>query len=50
MVVKYEPPADFGFLPRPEYALGVVATEDADDEEAGYMVYLDGNEPVELTR
>jgi hypothetical protein len=50
MVVKYEPPADFGFLPRPEYALGVVSMEDADDEEAGYTIYLGGNEPIELTR
>lgn len=33
---RYEPPADFGFLPRPEYVLAVVPIVLEDEEEAGY--------------
>ncbi|MEU8182593.1 hypothetical protein AB0B85_32420 [Micromonospora sp. NPDC049044] len=39
-IEKYEPPADFGFLPRPDYVLGVVPVDATLDEEAGYVLYL----------
>ncbi|MEU2432933.1 hypothetical protein ABZ611_26170 [Streptomyces sp. NPDC007861] len=45
---KFEPPADFGFLPRPEYFLELVPIDMLDDEESGYVVYLNGDEPIEI--
>ncbi len=47
-VGRYDPPADFGLLPRPEYALDVCPVDLLDDEEAGYVLYLDGVEPIEI--
>jgi hypothetical protein len=44
----FDPPADFGFLPRPDYVLGVRPSSDEDDEDAGYAIYLNGEEPVEI--
>ncbi|MFY1697925.1 hypothetical protein [Solwaraspora sp. WMMA2101] len=49
-IEKFEPPADFGFLPRPEYVLEVVPVDMLDDEEAGFVLYLNGEEPIELER
>lgn len=49
-IEKYEPPADFGFLPRPEYVLEVVPVDMLDDEEAGFVLYLNGEEPIEIER
>jgi hypothetical protein len=45
-IVRYDPPGDFGFLPRPDYALELCPVDLLDDEEAGFMHYLDGREPV----
>jgi hypothetical protein len=47
---KYAPARDVGWLPRPTLGLGVVPVGHEDDEEAGYLVYLDGAEPVSVTR
>ena len=47
-IEKYEPPADFGFLPRPEYVLEVVPVSSLDDEDAGYVIYLGSAEPIEI--
>jgi hypothetical protein len=46
----YVPARDVGWLPRPTLGLSVVPAGDEDDEEAGYLVYLDGAEPVCVTR
>lgn len=47
-IERYEPPGDFGFLPRPDYVLEVVPVDMVDDEEAGYVLYLNGEEPIEV--
>lgn len=48
-VRRFDPPRDCGSLPRPSSALSVVPLgEFQDDEEAGYLVYLDGAEPVNV--
>jgi hypothetical protein len=47
-IEKYEPPADYGFLPRPDYLLEVVPVESAEDDEAGYVIYLNGNKPIDI--
>ncbi|HEX6968166.1 MAG TPA: hypothetical protein VF174_05045 [Micromonosporaceae bacterium] len=47
-IEKFDPPADFGFLPRPDYVLEVVPVDMVDDEEAGYVLYLNGEEPIEI--
>lgn len=44
----FEPPADFGFVPRPDYVLTVVPVDMLDDEDAGYALYLNGVEPIEI--
>jgi hypothetical protein len=49
-VLRYSPARDLGWLPRPTLGLSVVAAGDKDDDEAGYLVYLDGAEPVSVTR
>ncbi|MBO1336304.1 hypothetical protein [Streptomyces sp. VRA16 Mangrove soil] len=49
-VVEYDGPADFGWSPRPTWALGVCAVEDLGDEEAGYVLHLDAGEPIEVER
>ncbi|MEV0810325.1 hypothetical protein [Micromonospora sp. NPDC050200] len=43
-----EPPADFGFLPRPDYVLEVVPVDMLDDEDAGFVLYLNGEEPIDI--
>ncbi|GIF62325.1 hypothetical protein Ais01nite_03600 [Asanoa ishikariensis] len=43
-----EPPADCGFLPRPELVIEVVPVDLLGDEEAGYVLYLNGNEPIDI--
>lgn len=48
LIEVYEPPADFGFLPRPDFVLGVVPLEYLGEEEAGYSIYLNGQEPINL--
>lgn len=45
---KYEPPADFGFLPRPDYVLELVPVDMLDDEDAGFVLYLNGEEPIDI--
>lgn len=47
-IERFEPPADFGFLPRPEYALEVVPVDAIEDPEAGYVLYLNGREPIHI--
>ncbi|MEV4282267.1 hypothetical protein [Actinoplanes xinjiangensis] len=47
-IEKFEPPADYGFLPRPDYFMEVVPLDMTDDEEAGYVIYLNGNEPIDI--
>jgi hypothetical protein len=47
-IENYDPPADFGWLPRPEWVLGLRPLEYGDDEESGYAFYLDNAEPVEI--
>ncbi|MFI6763201.1 hypothetical protein ACIBF5_29125 [Micromonospora sp. NPDC050417] len=46
-VEKFDPPADFGFLPRPDCVLELVPVEMSDDEDAGYVLYLNGKEPIQ---
>jgi hypothetical protein len=45
---RFDPPADFGFLPRPGYALGVCPLDLLDDQDAGYTIYPDSGEPIEI--
>ncbi|MGW4945936.1 hypothetical protein ACWEOZ_30640 [Actinoplanes sp. NPDC004185] len=47
-IERFEPPADVGFLPRPEYALEVVPVDALEDEEAGYVLYLNSREPIHI--
>lgn len=47
-IEKFDPPADFGFLPRPDVVLEVVPIDLVDDEEAGYVIYLNGEEPIDI--
>ena len=47
-IQQYSPPADFGFLPRPEYVIEVCPVDLLDDEEAGYVIYLHSGEPIEI--
>ncbi|MFI2352580.1 hypothetical protein ACH492_37475 [Streptomyces sp. NPDC019443] len=49
-IEEYDPPADFGWLPRPTWALGVCAVADLGDEEAGYVLYLNAGEPIEVEK
>ncbi|MEU9130708.1 hypothetical protein AB0D08_21845 [Kitasatospora sp. NPDC048540] len=43
---QYDPPADFGWTPRPTWVLGVCPVSDLSDEEAGYVLYLNSGEPI----
>jgi hypothetical protein len=45
---RYVPPVDFGWLPRPEWVLSVCPVEYLDDEEAGYVIYLNGGDPFDI--
>jgi hypothetical protein len=47
-IQKFEPPADFGFTPRPDYLLEVRPTEFSDDENAGFVIYLNSGEPIQI--
>jgi hypothetical protein len=47
-IERFVPFADFGFLPRPEFVLGVVPVDAIEEEEAGYVLYLNGGEPIEI--
>lgn len=46
---EYDPPADFGWLPRPVWGIGVCPISDLNDDEAGYVIYLDAGDPIEIT-
>lgn len=47
----YDPPRDLGWLPRPTIGLGVANVADARfGDEAGYVIYVDGAEPISLER
>ncbi|MFD4874670.1 hypothetical protein ACFWOB_15105 [Streptomyces sp. NPDC058420] len=46
-VRSYDPAKDLGWLPRPSVGLSVVPVGDfEDDDEAGYMIYPNGAEPI----
>lgn len=47
---EYDPPADFGWTPRPGWGLGVCPVANLADEEAGYVLYLDSGEPIDIAR
>jgi hypothetical protein len=48
-VENFDPPRDLGWLPRPTLGLAVVsAGQYQDHPDAGYMLYLDGPEPIEV--
>jgi hypothetical protein len=44
----YEPPADFGWTPRPALGIGLCPVTDLDIEEAGYVIYPESGDPVEI--
>jgi hypothetical protein len=45
------PLRDVGWLPRPTRGLGVVpAGESENNLEAGYLIYIDGAEPISVIR
>jgi hypothetical protein len=48
VIENYDPPAEYGWLPRPSWALGVCPLEFESDEEAGFMLYLDADEPIDI--
>ncbi|MEV4719121.1 hypothetical protein AB0J94_18170 [Micromonospora noduli] len=47
-IEKYDPAADFGFLPRPEFVLELRPLDYDDDDEAGFVHYLNTREPLSL--
>jgi hypothetical protein len=49
-IVNYIPAADFGWLPRPEWGVGLCYPEYMDDDEAGFTLYLNSGEPVQITK
>ncbi|ETA71153.1 hypothetical protein [Actinospica robiniae] len=48
LIEHFDPPAAFGWIPRPEWLLGLRPLEFAADLEAGFAFYLDDPEPVEI--
>ncbi|MDI2132182.1 hypothetical protein [Yinghuangia seranimata] len=46
-VRTYDPPKDTGWIPRPTLGLAVVPLGETGDE-AGYVVYVDGAEPISV--
>jgi hypothetical protein len=45
----FDPPRDLGWLPRPTTGLDVViAGADQFDEDSGFLIYLDGAEPLSI--
>jgi hypothetical protein len=50
-VQEYDPPRSLGWLPKPTIGLSVAEVgDDQDDEDVGYLIYLDGAEPVQVRR
>ncbi|MFF0574620.1 hypothetical protein [Streptosporangium saharense] len=49
-IVNYVPAADFGWLPRPQWGIGLCYPEYLNDDEAGFTVYLDSGEPVQIEK
>lgn len=49
-VHHFDPPLVVGWIPRPTMGLEVVDERLEGDEEAGYMLYLGGPEPIEIER
>ena len=48
-VYDFDPPEDLGSLPRPTRGLAVVAVNEQDNEDAGFILYLDGRDPISVT-
>jgi hypothetical protein len=50
-VQEYDPPRSLGWLPKPTAGLSVVENGSRQsDENAGYLIYLNGGEPVVFER
>lgn len=50
-VQEFDPPRALGWLPKPTLGLSVVEVGDhQDDESAGYLIYVDGAEPIQFHR
>lgn len=49
MIVTYDPPADYGFSPRPDCALGIVpsSTDQEDNEASGFTIYFRHGHPID---
>jgi len=45
-IEQHDPPADFGWTPRPVWVLGVCPITDLEDDEAGFVLYLESGEPI----
>ena len=43
---RFTPPADFGWLPRPEWTIGARALADEGHDEAGFVLYVEAAEPL----
>ena len=46
-ILDLEGPADYGWTPRPTWEIGLCPIEDLGDEDAGYVMYIDSDEPIE---
>lgn len=49
-IERYEPPADLGWLPRPQLAIGVCPVDLLGDDEAGYVLYIASAEPIVIEK
>jgi hypothetical protein len=49
-IEQHEPPADFGWTPRPSWVLGLCPVSDLGEEDAGYVVYVNSGEPMCMER
>ncbi|RBQ20037.1 hypothetical protein DP939_09405 [Spongiactinospora rosea] len=47
-IEEYDPPGEFGWVPKPTLGIGVCPVADLDDEEAGYVLYLPCGDPIEI--
>jgi hypothetical protein len=47
-IEHFDPPGDLGWLPRPSWGLAVCPVEHRGDGEAGYMLYLESDEPIDI--
>lgn len=45
---KYDPPRNLGWIPAPTAGIFVVPPENADQEDAGCMLYLGGADPIRV--